>query len=383
MAIAFEVKRGGPRGPRWGVLTTAHGTVETPAFMPVGTRGSVKACSSEDLMGHKVSIVLANTYHLYLRPGHQLIRRLGGLHRFMNWPGPILTDSGGYQVYSLGKLRKISEEGVRFRSHLDGSDHLLTPESVVEIQEALGSDLAMVLDVPVGYPCSRAEVAEAMERTLRWARRCRGVAAGEQVALFGIVQGGCHTDLRRECVARLMEIGFPGFAVGGLGLGEEPERTLSVVEGCSEALPAERPRYLMGLGSPENIVEAVSRGMDMFDCVLPTRNGRNGTLFTRFGRLRIKNRRYAEDPRPIDPECGCTTCRNYSRAYLRHLFLSKELLVYRLNSLHNLYFYQVLMENIRESIRTDTFEGFRREFLARTDAADEEDIEDEREGGTK
>ena len=381
MAISFAVLKGGNRSARCGVLTTPHGTVETPAFMPVGTQGSVKACCSEDLVRHQVSIILANTYHLYLRPGHLRIRRLGGLHAFINWPGPILTDSGGYQVYSLGELRRISEEGVRFRSHLDGTDHLLTPEGVVEIQEALGSDIAMTLDVPTPCLSSRSEATEAMEKTVRWARRCRDACPGDGMALFGIVQGGVYLDLRRACAERLMEIGFPGFALGGLGLGEDRETTLSILEQGAGILPAERPRYMMGFGNPLDIVEAVSRGMDLFDCVLPTRNGRNGTLFTRFGKLRIKNRRYAEDRRPIDPECDCYTCRNYSRAYLRHLFLSRELLVYRLNTLHNLYFYQVLMENIRRSIRTDAFSAFCREFQARLAASDEEDGEDENEGG--
>jgi queuine tRNA-ribosyltransferase len=310
-------------------------------------------------------MVLANTYHLYLRPGHLRIERLGGLHRFMNWPKPVLTDSGGYQVYSMGDLRKISEQGVLFQSHLDGSEHFFTPEGVVEVQEALGSDIAMVLDECTPYPASYEEAEEGMERTVRWAERSRDACRDKDLALFGIVQGGVYPELRAVCSQRLIEIGFSGFAVGGLGLGEEKGELLSVLEWMDEVLPEEAPRYLMGLGRPEDIVEAVARGMDMFDCVLPTRNGRNGTLFTRFGRVRIKNSSYAEDLRPIDPECDCYTCRNYSRAYLRHLLLAKELLVYRLTSIHNLHFYQVLMEDIRKAIRSDAFPAFRQGFHRR------------------
>ena len=363
MAVSFSLEEGGKRGPRLGKLHTPHGMVETPVFMPVGTQGSVKACSSEDLIQHKVSILLANTYHLYLRPGHSRIQKMGGLHSFIHWPGPILTDSGGYQVYSLGELRKISEEGVLFRSHLDGSEHLLTPEKVVEIQGAMGVDIAMVLDVCIPYPASYTEAREAMERTLRWAKRCREAVPVDGMALFGIVQGGGYLDLRKACAQGLKDIGFSGFALGGLGLGEGREAMLSILEAETENLPKEYPRYLMGMGTPEDIVEAVARGMDMFDCVLPTRNGRNGTLFTRSGRIRIKNRCYAEDTRPIDPACDCYTCRNYSRAYLRHLYLAKELLVYRLNSIHNLYFYQCLMEDIRKAIRSGTFSDFTERFF--------------------
>jgi queuine tRNA-ribosyltransferase len=295
----------------------------------------------------------------------------------MNWPKPVLTDSGGYQVYSLGELRKISEEGVLFQSHLDGSEHLFTPEKVVEVQQAFGSDIAMVLDECTPYPATYEEAREGMERTLRWAKRSRD-ACGEdgELALFGIVQGGVYPDLRKACAEGLMEIGCPGFAVGGLGVGEEKNECLSVLEWMAERLPAASPRYLMGMGTPEDLVAAVARGMDMFDCVLPTRNGRNGTLFTHSGRLRIKNSRYADDLRPIDPDCDCYTCRNYTRAYLRHLFLAKELLVYRLTSIHNLYFYQVLMERIREAIETDTFPEFSRAFLRRFNASGEEGSEE-------
>jgi queuine tRNA-ribosyltransferase len=372
MAVTFTLEKGGGTGPRVGRLTTPHGCVETPVFMPVGTQGSVKACSTEDLLEHKVGMVLANTYHLYLRPGHQRIERLGGLHGFMNWPKPVLTDSGGYQVYSLGDLRKITEEGVLFQSHLDGSEHLFTPEKVVEVQQAFGSDIAMVLDECTPNPATHEAAREGMERTLRWAKRSRDACGEEEdFALFGIVQGGVYPDLRKACAEALMEIGFPGFAVGGLGVGEGKEEFLSVVEWMSEQLPSASPRYLMGIGTPEDLVAAVARGMDMFDCVLPTRNGRNGTLFTHSGRVRIKNSRYAEDRRPIDEDCDCYTCRNYTRAYLRHLFLARELLVYRLTSIHNLYFYQVLMERMREAIRADAFPEFSRDFSRRFNASEE------------
>ncbi len=362
MAVHFTLEKGGVNEPRWGRLDTPHGQVETPVFMPVGTQGTVKALSSEDLVRHKVSMILANTYHLYLRPGHERVQRLGGLHAFINWQGPILTASGGYQVYSLGDLRKISEEGVLFRSHLDGTEHFLTPGKVVEIQEFLGVDIAMVLDECISYPASREDARKAMERTLRWARQSRESVSEDGMALFGIVQGGVYPDLRRACADGLADMGFSGFAVGGLGLGEGREQTFSILQGVAEFLPKESPRYLMGMGNPEDLVEAVARGMDMFDCVLPTRNGRNGTLFTRYGRVRIKNRAYAEDPRPVDPDCGCHTCQNYSRAYLRHLFLARELLAYRLNSIHNTYYYQCLMEEMRNAIRLDSFDSFYRDF---------------------
>ena len=373
MAISFTLKKGGKSGPRYGKLVTPHGEVETPVFMPVGTQGSVKACCTEDLIRHKVPMVLANTYHLYLRPGHSRIQKLGGLHQFINWPKPILTDSGGYQVYSMGDLRKVTEEGVLFQSHIDGTEHLLTPEKVVQIQAALGVDIAMVLDECLPNPSSFEAAKSSMERTLRWALRCREAGREENIALFGIVQGGIFQELRRACTDGLMEIGFPGYAIGSLGVGEDKETTLATIEAAADALPAETPRYLMGMGTPEDIVEAVARGMDMFDCVLPTRNGRNGTLFTRFGKIRIKNSRYAEDMRPLDPECDCHTCRNYSRAYLRHLFMAKELLVYRLHSIHNLYYYQCLMEEMRQAIGTDNFSSFYREFYENMNVLDLEE----------
>jgi len=372
MAISFCLEKGGACGPRLGRLITPHGTVETPVFMPVGTQGAVKACSPEDLLEHKVSMVLANTYHLYLRPGHRTIEKLGGLHAFMGWPGPILTDSGGYQVYSLGDLRRVSEEGVLFRSHLDGSEHFLTPEKVVCVQRSMGVDVAMVLDECAPFPSPPEEIRSAMERSIRWAGRSLDASGADGPALFGIVQGGVRADWRKACASELVRAGFSGYAVGGLGLGEDRQDFLTSVEACAEALPVGAPRYLMGMGTPEDIVEAVRRGMDMFDCVLPTRNGRNGTLYTRFGKVRIKNNRYAEDERPIEPGCGCYTCRKYSRAYLRHLFLARELLVYRLNTVHNLYYYQTLMEAIRQAVRAGTFSSFAETFYRGLTEGDED-----------
>ncbi|MEW6439516.1 MAG: tRNA guanosine(34) transglycosylase Tgt [bacterium] len=373
--ISFDVTAGGASGPRCGRLTTGHGAVETPVFMPVGTHGSVKACSTEDLVEHKVGMILANTYHLYLRPGHEAVHALGGLHRFMSWPGPILTDSGGYQVLSLGALRTLSDEGVLFRSHLDGSMHLLTPEKATEVQELLGADIAMALDVCIAFPYTRAAAKAAMERTLDWAKRCRESSREGSPALFGIVQGGVFPELRSACAKALAELDFSGYALGGLGVGEEKEATFSTVERTVECLPPHAPRYLMGMGTPEDLVEAVALGIDMFDCVLPTRNARNGTLFTRFGRIHIRNSRYALDERPIEPGCGCSTCRSYSRAYLRHLFLSRELSVYRFNSIHNLFYYQDLMERMREAIRNDLFAAFRREFLENLTRVEEDEPE--------
>jgi queuine tRNA-ribosyltransferase len=372
--FSFTLEIGAGDGPRLGRLETDHGTVETPLFMPVGTQGAVKALSSEDLLRLRVGMILANTYHLYLRPGHKVIEKLGGLHRFMGWPGPMLTDSGGYQVLSLGALREISEEGVLFRSHLDGGPHMLTPEDVVRIQAALGSDIGMVLDECIGFPSPYGEAREAMERTLRWAKRSLEVVREEvPLTLFAIVQGGVFPDLRRACAEALCGMGFPGYAIGGLGVGETKERTFEMVETVTSILPPSSPRYLMGMGTPLDLVEAVARGVDMFDCVLPTRNGRNGTLFTRFGKLQIRNSRYAEDDGPIDSACGCYTCRNYSRAYLRHLFLSRELSAYRLNSIHNVHFYQDLMENMRRAILAGTFDDFRCKFVEDFEASEQQD----------
>jgi len=336
---------------RLGRLVTAHGEVETPCFMPVGTQGTVKAMLPRDLTEIGCQMLLGNTYHLYLRPGHELIRDLGGLHRFMSWHGPILTDSGGYQVFSLGKMCKISDEGVRFQSHLDGSSQLLTPEKAVEIQEALGSDIAMVLDECIAHDATREYVKISTERTIRWAERCLGARSKPDQLIFGIIQGGLFEDLRRGCVETLSRLAFDGFAVGGLGVGEGEEQLNAIGSFTAELLPKERPRYLMGVGRPQDIVHAVRAGYDLFDCVIPTRNARNGTLFSAQGKINIKRAEYANDPRPLDESCACYCCRHFSRAYLRHLYMAGEILSSQLNSLHNLYFYHRLMDKCREAIR--------------------------------
>jgi queuine tRNA-ribosyltransferase len=361
---------------RLGEVRTPHGVVQTPAFMPVGTQGSVKAMRQRDLEETGAQIILGNTYHLYLRPGDQLIARRGGLHRFIGWPHPILTDSGGYQVFSLAGRRKIDEQGAEFRSHLDGSVHRLSPESAVDIQARLGSDIAMVLDECLAYPASRDETAQSMERSVRWAARCRaqfaairdGVridvgATNPGQAQFGIVQGGVLQDLRDQSAAATVAIGFEGYAIGGLSVGEPIDVMYGVVSDTARLLPSDQPRYLMGTGTPEDLVECVALGIDMFDCVLPTRNARNGQLFTSEGRINIKNARYAEDDGPIDPTCGCYTCRTHSRAYLRHLYLAGEMTAGTLNTLHNLTFYLDTMRRIREAISLRTFDKFRQEFL--------------------
>lgn len=336
---------------RLGRLVTAHGVVETPCFMPVGTQATVKAMLPRDLKELGCQIVLGNTYHLFLRPGHELIRELGGLHRFMAWAGPILTDSGGYQVFSLGAMRQISEEGVRFQSHLDGSSHLLTPEKAVAIQEALGSDIAMVLDECLRHDAPRNYVRLSTERTVRWAERCLRSSGKADQLMFGIIQGGLFEDLRRWCVETMTPMPFDGFAVGGLGVGESEEQLDQISSFTAGLLPEERPRYLMGVGRPKDIVSAARAGFDMFDCVIPTRNARNGTLFTWHGKVNIKRAEYARDQRPLDETCDCYCCQNFSRAYLRHLYMAGEILASQLNSLHNLYFYHRLMDKCREAIR--------------------------------
>ena len=365
MAATFTVlKKDLMAGARLGRLVTAHGVVETPAFMPVGTQGTVKAMLPRDLKEMGCQILLGNTYHLYLRPGADLIRELGGLHRFMNWDGPILTDSGGYQVFSLGAMRKLSEEGVRFQSHLDGSFHLLTPENVVQIQEALGSDIAMVLDECIPHDANRDYVRDSTERTIRWAERClKARNRGDQL-MFGIIQGGMHKDLREQCAREMNHMPFDGFAVGGLGVGEGEELLRAIAASTVGLLPKDRPRYLMGVGRPEDIVSAVGAGFDLFDCVLPTRNARNGTLFTSAGKVSIKRAEFAKDPRPLDESCDCYCCRNFSRAYLRHLYMAGEILSSQLNSLHNLYFYHRLMERCREAIRQGRTAFWSRESTA-------------------
>jgi queuine tRNA-ribosyltransferase len=352
MAFRFEIiKKDRSTGARLGRVETDHGSFTTPAFLPVGTQGAVKSLTPEELVEIGVEAILGNTYHLYLRPGYETIGRLGGLHTFIHWRGPILTDSGGFQIFSLGSLRKVSEEGVTFQSHLDGSSHFLTPEKVMEIQRVLGSDIAMVLDECVPYPSPYESVKVSMERTSRWAKRCLQVGDENDPALFAIVQGGVHRDLREKSAQTLVEMGFQGYAVGGLSVGEPKSMMLDVLKWTIPLLPEKTPRYLMGVGTPEDILDAVMLGVDFFDCVLPTRNARNGTLFTSSGKISIKQARYAEDPGPVDEACPCYTCRHYSRAYLRHLYLSKEILSSRLNTVHNLYYYIKLLTKIREAIQ--------------------------------
>ncbi len=355
---------------RVGRITTPHGEIDTPAFMPVGTQGAVKAMTRRDLEDVGASIILGNTYHLLLRPGAELIGRRGGLHRFIGWPRPILTDSGGYQVFSLASRRKIEESGVEFRSHLDGSLHVLTPERAVDVQAALGSDIAMVLDECLALPAADRELEASLLLTARWARRCRerflqinsGTSTNPGQAQFGIVQGGTSAALRGRSAELTLEVGFEGYAIGGLSVGEPNEEMYQVIEATAPLLPKERPRYLMGVGTPLDLIEAVARGIDLFDCVLPTRNARNGQLFTSEGPLNIKNARYAEDDGPPDPACGCYTCRTFSRAYLRHLFVTGEMTGGTLNTLHNLYFYLDTMGRIRKAIAFGTFEKFRQDF---------------------
>jgi len=352
-------------------MTTRRGVVETPVFMPVGTQGTVKAILPEELKTEGAQIILANTYHLFLRPGHERVKRLGGLHRFMHWEGPILTDSGGFQVFSLGQLRKISEQGVRFQSHLDGSHQVLTPEISIAVQEALGADIIMVFDECIPYPSTRTYVADSTALSMRWAERSKMArSAQDGSALFGIVQGGMYPDLRRQSAEGLMDIGFDGYALGGLSVGEEAERMYEMMDVTLPLLPRDRPRYVMGVGTPENLIEGIARGVDMFDCVMPTRNARNGTLFTSFGKMTIKQARYADDDNPIDPDCTCYVCRNYSRAYLRHLYQSNEILASMLNTRHNLHYYLDLMAQARVAIEQERFSAFRSDFYQRRNAED-------------
>lgn len=336
-------------------MSTPHGDVDTPAFMPVATQGSVKALSPDELEALGFQLIIANAYHLFLRPGHERIKALGGLHRFMSWERPITTDSGGYQVLSLSKSLKVREDGVLFRSHIDGTEHFLTPVKCIEIQEALGVDIMMCLDECAPYPSTREYIEKSVALTSRWAKACKEAKTGERSALFGIVQGGVYPELRRRSAEELAGIGFDGYALGGLGIGEEQAGTYDITARTLEYLPPDRPRYLMGLGKPEDIIMSVQNGVDLFDCVIPTRNARNGTLFTSRGKMVIKNARYADDPLPIDEDCGCYTCRRFSRAYLRHLYIAREILVLRLLTLHNLYFYGKLLRDIRESIKNDNF----------------------------
>jgi queuine tRNA-ribosyltransferase len=350
---------------RRGRLTFERGIVETPAFMPVGTYGTVKAMTPEELREGGAQIILGNTFHLMLRPGMEVMRAHGGLHRFMHWDGPILTDSGGFQVWSLGKLRKISEQGVHFQSPVNGDRIFMGPEESMAVQQALGADIIMVFDECTPYPATEEQARASMELSLRWAERCKRAHQGQPGALFGIVQGGMYEHLRRESLAGLKAIGFDGYALGGLSVGEPKDEMLRILGAIAPELPADRPRYLMGVGTPEDLVEAVRRGMDMFDCVLPTRNARNGWLFTHDGAVKIRNSRYAADTGPIDPHCDCSTCRNYSRAYLRHLQQCNEILGARLATIHNLYYYQSLMRGLRQAVEQKRLDEFVEKFYCR------------------
>ncbi|MHB1319718.1 MAG: tRNA guanosine(34) transglycosylase Tgt [Anaerolineae bacterium] len=356
---------------RRGVLFTAHGTVPTPVFCPVGTQATVKGLTPRDLQELGAPMILSNAYHLYLRPGADVIGRLGGLHSFMAWPGPVLTDSGGFQVFSLEGLRKVDDDGVTFRSHIDGSEHRFTPEKVVEIQETLGSDIAMVLD-ECARPDDRAYVVQAMRRTHLWAERCLVAHTRADQALFGIVQGGIFEDLRAESAGALTALGFPGYAIGGLSVGESKADMLRILDHVTPLLPEDKPRYLMGVGSPEDLIEGVARGIDVFDCVMPSRLGRNGAVFTPTGRMNLRNAQYREDPRPIQEGCVCYTCQHFSRAYLRHLIIAKELLAPHLNTLHNVHYLLDLMVRIRAAVENGTFADLRAAFWSHYQVVDED-----------
>jgi len=369
--IRFQVTgRSSETGARTGVLHTPHGDVRTPVFMPVGTQATVKAITQEELRELDFPIILGNTYHLYLRPGHELIERAGGLHKFMSWDRALLTDSGGFQVFSLRDLRHVGDDGVIFKSYIDGSEHEFTPERVMEIEGAFGADIAMAFDECPPYPSSHEHVREATQRTHDWAARCGESVRGGQ-ALFGIVQGGVYRDLREWSADRIVSLDFSGIAIGGVSVGEPKQMMREVVEWTAPLLPDEKPRYLMGVGTPVDIIDFVMLGMDMFDCVLPTRLGRNGSMYTTYGRINIKNARYTEDFTPLDPECDCRSCRNYTRAYIRHLYKSDEILASRLATYHNLHFYQRVMKGIRAAITQDGLIAFRREFMTKYSAGDD------------
>lgn len=365
MAITYElIKRCPTTGARAGRLYTPHGVFDTPIFMPVGTQATVKAMSPDELKIMGAGIILSNTYHLYLRPGHDLVAEAGGLHKFMKWDGGILTDSGGFQVFSLGPLRKITEDGVVFRSHIDGSKHFLSPEKATEVQMALGADIIMAFDECVPYPAEHDYAKASTERTTRWAARCKKVHTRKDQALFGIVQGGMYKDLRTISAKELVELDLPGYAVGGLSVGEPKALMYEMLEHTVPLLPENKPRYLMGVGTPDCLVEGVMYGIDMFDCVFPTRVARNGTVMTRWGRLVVKNAEYARDFKPIDPDCSCYACRNFSRAYIRHLLKTDEIFGLRLTTTHNLHFLIDFMRRMRQSIIEDRFPAFRQEFWA-------------------
>lgn len=364
-AVKYElIKTCKQTGARLGRLHTPHGVIETPIFMPVGTQATVKAMTPEELKEIGSQIILSNTYHLYLRPGHDLIERADGLHKFMNWDKPILTDSGGFQVFSLGPLRKIKEEGVEFRSHLDGSKHFLSPEKATEIQNALGSDIIMAFDECAPYPADRQYVKNSLERTTRWLERCKAAHKyPEKQALFGIVQGGMYKELREQSAKEITAIDLPGYAIGGLSVGEPKDMMYEVLDYTVPLLPEDKPRYLMGVGSPDDLLEGVLRGIDMFDCVLPTRIARNGTAMTSQGKVVVRNASYAEDFTSLDPECDCYTCKNYTKAYLRHLIKCNEILGARLLTIHNLRFLLKMMENVREAIKEDRLLDYKKDFF--------------------
>ena len=353
--IQFEIiKKHSLSSARLGVLTTPHGKIDTPCFMPVGTQATVKALTPEDIESSGAQIILGNTYHLYLRPGHEVIQSLGGLHKFMNWSHPMLTDSGGYQVFSLNELSKVTEEGVKFQSHLDGSSHFISPERSIEIQQSLGADIIMNFDEPTPYPADISRTEQSLKLTTLWAQRCKKAFNSETQALFGIVQGGMYPDLRKKSAEQIIEIDFPGYAIGGLSVGEEKLLMHETTAYTATFLPEDKPRYLMGVGTPEDLLQCSSFGIDMFDCVMPTRNARNGSLFVKDGRINIRNEQYKSDSSPIEEDCACYTCKNFSRAYLRHLIMAGEILAMRLLSLHNSTFYQKWMASIRKAIAADT-----------------------------
>ena len=363
-AVTYElIKKDKRTKARRGIVHTPHGDIQTPVFMPVGTQATVKAMRPEQVKEMGAEIILSNTYHLYLRPGHEIVREAGGLHKFMNWDRAILTDSGGFQVFSLGPLRKITEEGAEFRSHIDGSRHMISPEKSMEIQNALGSDIMMAFDECAPYPADREYIIPSMERTHRWLERCKAYHKNTaNQSLFGIMQGGMYPDLRKQSAKAIVDMDLPGYAIGGLSVGEPKELFLEILSGCVDYLPDNKPRYIMGVGTPDYLFEGVERGVDMFDCVLPTRIARHGMAMTSHGRLNIKNAKFERDFTPLDPECDCYTCRNYSRAYLRHLFKADEMLSAMLLSNHNLHFLVNMMKNIRQAIEEDRFLEYKEEF---------------------
>ena len=364
MPFQFDlIKQDSKTSARLGKMITPHGMVHTPAFMPVGTQGTVKSMLPEEIKNCGAEIILGNTYHLYLRPGHETIKKLGGLHQFMNWPDPILTDSGGFQVYSLGALRKITPDGVMFRSHIDGSKHFLSPQKAIEIQEALGSDIMMCLDECTPYPATLSQTKESLTLTVKWAQLCRTAKSSVDQALFGIIQGGTYLDLRKQAVEQTAVLGFDGYALGGVSVGEPKEIMYEITDSITPLLPADKPRYLMGVGTPQDIVFGVSCGIDMFDCVIPTRCARHGLLFTNSEKIVIKNSRWRECNDPLDETCDCYTCKNYSRAYLRHLYVAGEILAMVLNTIHNVRYYMRLLEQIRAALKEGRFLEFKNDFL--------------------